>query len=203
MKLIWNNVIGIYVTNWEQKYNIIRIDIYITAIEPAVRLPVIWNAMILMCRQCNCVGHLFGECQWLDVVVFFWSCARSMHFKRWRCQVVLWTIAHSTVCSGADQRRHQSSASQTFVRGIHRSRWIPRTNGQLRGKCFHLMTSSMVIACQTSPRLIFFKGQPQRNESSAGHLVMTFSWSQNFANNVSFNSELDTSIAAPVLSSVT
>ena len=26
------------------------------------------------------------------------------------------------------------------MRGIHR--WIPRTNGQLRGKCFHLMTSS-------------------------------------------------------------
>ena len=24
-------------------------------------------------------------------------------------------------------------------------RWIPRTNGQLRGKCFHLMTSSCVI----------------------------------------------------------
>ena len=26
--------------------------------------------------------------------------------------------------------------------GIHRDRWIPRTKGQLRGKCFHLMTSS-------------------------------------------------------------
>ena len=26
--------------------------------------------------------------------------------------------------------------------GIHRSRWIHRTKGQLRGKCFHLMTSS-------------------------------------------------------------
>ena len=29
-----------------------------------------------------------------------------------------------------------------FVRGIHRDRWIIRTKGQLRGKCFHLMTSS-------------------------------------------------------------
>ena len=29
-----------------------------------------------------------------------------------------------------------------FVRGIHRDRWIPRTKGQSRGKCFHLMTSS-------------------------------------------------------------
>ena len=33
-------------------------------------------------------------------------------------------------------------ASLAFVWGIHRDRWIPRTKGQLRGKCFHLMTSS-------------------------------------------------------------
>ena len=29
-------------------------------------------------------------------------------------------IVYSTVCSGADQRKHQSSASLAFVRGIHR-----------------------------------------------------------------------------------
>ena len=46
------------------------------------------------------------------------------------------------VYSDADQRKHQSSASLAFVWGIHRDRWIPRTKGQLRGKCFHLMTSS-------------------------------------------------------------
>ena len=45
-------------------------------------------------------------------------------------------IVYTTVCSGADQRKHQSSASPAFVRGI------PRTKGQYRGKCFHLMTSS-------------------------------------------------------------
>ena len=52
------------------------------------------------------------------------------------------TIVYSTVYSGADQRKHESSASLAFVWGIHRDRWIPRTKGQLRGKCFHLMTSS-------------------------------------------------------------
>ena len=31
---------------------------------------------------------------------------------------------------------------RAFVGGIHRDQWIPRTKGQLRGKCFHLMTSS-------------------------------------------------------------
>ena len=43
-------------------------------------------------------------------------------------QVTSLTIVYSTVYSGSNQRKHQSSASLAFVRGIHR--------------CFHLMTSS-------------------------------------------------------------
>ena len=46
------------------------------------------------------------------------------------------------VYSEADQGKHQSSAALAFVREITGHRWIPRTNGQKRGKCFHLMTSS-------------------------------------------------------------
>ena len=57
-------------------------------------------------------------------------------------QITSPTVVYSTVYSDADQRKHQSSASLAFVWGIHRDRWIPRTKGQLRGKCFHLMTSS-------------------------------------------------------------
>ena len=57
-------------------------------------------------------------------------------------QITSLTSVYSTVSSDADQRKHQSSASPAFVWGIHRDRWIPRTMGQLRGKCFHLMTSS-------------------------------------------------------------
>ena len=57
-------------------------------------------------------------------------------------QITSLTVIYSTVYSDADQRKHQSSASLAFVWGIHRDRWIPRTKGQLRGKCFHLMTSS-------------------------------------------------------------
>ena len=57
-------------------------------------------------------------------------------------QITSLTIVYSAVYSGGDQRKHQSSASLAFVWGIHRDRWIPRTKGQLRGKCFHLMTSS-------------------------------------------------------------
>ena len=36
------------------------------------------------------------------------------------CQIISLTIVYSTVYSGADQRKHQSSASLAFVRGIHR-----------------------------------------------------------------------------------
>ena len=38
---------------------------------------------------------------------------------RW-CQIASLTIVYSTVYSGADQRKHQSSASLAFLRGIHR-----------------------------------------------------------------------------------
>ena len=57
-------------------------------------------------------------------------------------QITSLTVVYSTFYSDADQRKHQSSASLAFVWGIHRDRWIPRTKGQLRGRCFHLMTSS-------------------------------------------------------------
>ena len=35
-------------------------------------------------------------------------------------QITSLTIVYSTVYSGADQRKHQSSTSLAFVRGIHR-----------------------------------------------------------------------------------
>ena len=38
-------------------------------------------------------------------------------------QITSLTIVYSTVYSVVDQRKHQSSASLAFVRGIHRARW--------------------------------------------------------------------------------
>ena len=52
-------------------------------------------------------------------------------------QITSLTNVYSTVFSVADQRKHQSSASLAF----------PRTKGQSRGKCFHLMTSSCETCC--------------------------------------------------------
>ena len=45
-------------------------------------------------------------------------------------QITSLTVVYSIVYSGVNQRKHQSSASLTFVRGIHRDRWIPRTKSQ-------------------------------------------------------------------------
>ena len=60
-------------------------------------------------------------------------------------QITSLTVVYSTVYSDADQRKHQSFASLPSVWGIHRDRWFTHTKGQLRGKCFHLMTSSWNI----------------------------------------------------------
>ena len=76
-------------------------------------------------------------------------------------QITSLTVVYSTVYSDADQRKHQSSTSLAFVWGIHRDRWIPRTKGQLRGKCFHLMTSSCI-----------------RNEYAQNQWSQWFQWSQ-------------------------
>ena len=52
--------------------------------------------------------HLY-ECHYNNVIM-----------GKMATQITNLTIVYSTVYSGADQRKHQSSASLTFVRGIHR-----------------------------------------------------------------------------------
>ena len=61
-------------------------------------------------------------------------------------QITSLTIVYSTVYSGANQRRHQISASLAFVRGIHR--WPAKSphKGPVTRKCFHLVTSSCVVS---------------------------------------------------------
>ena len=115
-------------------------------------------------------------------------------------QITSLTVVYSTVYSDADQRKHQSSASLAFVWGIHRDRWIPRTNGQQRGKCFHLMTSSWSVfrglsyrfqtnnfvcvfvcvcmmqnICKCIP-CIFIKYKISDSDSAKGQVSMSTSW---------------------------
>ena len=82
-------------------------------------------------------------------------------------QITSLTIAYLTFYSGVDHRKHQSSASLAFVRGIHR--WLPCTKGQWRGKSFHLMTSSWFVAwsapyhSSTTPQGTFWAVDTKRN----------------------------------------
>ena len=58
-------------------------------------------------------------------------------------QITSLTIVCSTVYSGADQRKHQSSAWLAFERGIHRWPVNSPHKWPVTGRiCFHLMTSS-------------------------------------------------------------
>ena len=61
-------------------------------------------------------------------------------------QITSLTTVYSTVYSGTDERKHQSSMSLAFLWGeCTVDRWIPRTKGQQRGKCFYLMTSYVIM----------------------------------------------------------
>ena len=68
-----------------------------------------------------------------NLVAPYWTCCRACHMYLFCdnhcCDVIMGTMAsqitsltivYSIVHSGADQRKHQSSASLAFVRGIHR-----------------------------------------------------------------------------------
>ena len=57
-------------------------------------------------------------------------------------QITSLTIVYSTVYPGADQRKHQSSSSLAFVRGIHRRTVNSAHKWPVTQNSFHLMTSS-------------------------------------------------------------
>ena len=60
------------------------------------------------------------------------------------------SIAYSTVCSGADQRKPQSSTSPVFVRGIHRWRMDASHKGPSTWKMFpfdDVIMYSLVCVC--------------------------------------------------------
>ena len=61
---------------------------------------------------------------------------------RWRLKSPASRLFTQLFIEGADQRKHQSSASLAFVRGIHRWPVNSPHERRVKRKCFHLMTSS-------------------------------------------------------------
>ena len=67
-----------------------------------------------------------------------------------KSQITGVSVVCSTVCSGADQRKHQRSAWLAFVRGI--LRWLVDSphKGPVTRKCFHLMSLSWLCVFLSS-----------------------------------------------------
>ena len=65
------------------------------------------------------------------------------------------SIVYSTVCSGADQRKQKAQRHWPLWGESIGDQWISLTNGQERGKGFHLMTSSWssILTCGVCRRL--------------------------------------------------
>ena len=55
------------------------------------------------------------------------------------------SIVYSNACSGVDQRKHQSSASLTFLGEFTGDQWISRTKGQQREKMFPF--DDVIMSC--------------------------------------------------------
>ena len=72
-------------------------------------------------------------------------------------QITSLTIVYSTIYSGADQRKHQSSASLAFVRGIQQWPVNSPPKWPVTRKCFHLMMSSYsTVRCVTCTNSLSF-----------------------------------------------
>ena len=100
-----------------------------------------WCCSVL-CAHVGPDRHLQWESHRVSHSLITISTLRWRHNDHDGSQITNLTVVYSTIYSDPDQRKHQCSTSLAFVWGIHRDRWIPCTKGQLRGKCFHLMTSS-------------------------------------------------------------
>ena len=75
---------------------------------------ILWGAR----ETLNCMhGHVVSFNQIYGIITQDYSYAIMSAMAS---QITRLTIVYSTVYSGADQRKHQSSASLAFVRGIHR-----------------------------------------------------------------------------------
>ena len=87
---------------------IVHSDIFINFSPPYV--PSTLSTLILETPKCHCVavGCFFGTRRW--------NITMTSH-------ITSLTVVYSIVYLGVDQRKHQSSASLAFVRGIHRGGW--------------------------------------------------------------------------------
>ena len=88
-------------------------------------------------------------------------------------QITSLTIVCSTVYSGSDQRKHQSSASLVFLQGIHQWPVNYPHKWPVTRKCFHLMMSSCSICSQVKA---WTKSLPIADTAASIVLALTHKW---------------------------
>ena len=77
--------------------------------------------------QQNRITMILYIYMYMCICMYKSTCIKSFHFHyddvimdAMASQTTSLTVVYSSIYSGADQRKHQSSTSLTFVRGIHR-----------------------------------------------------------------------------------
>ena len=87
----------------------LRENVHISSIKPLQKYNKARSACILLGKGCICGGRAGAETHYSDVIM-----------STMASQIFSLTVVYSTVYSGADQRKHQSSVSLAYVRGFHR-----------------------------------------------------------------------------------
>ena len=128
------------------RYSISR---YLAALQVPSCIMIIFSTSLLR-SGCDISGRrrvprllhssVFGGCRSVSVL---WHHSDVMMRVR-GSQIIGVLMFCPTLYSSADQRKHESSASPAFVRGIHR--WQIDSPHKVTRKCFHLMTSSWYMA---------------------------------------------------------
>ena len=77
-----------------------------------------------------------------DVVTWLWDITMTSWWPQWRLKSSASRLFTQPFIQTQIKENIKALRNLPFEWGIHRDRRIPRTNGQLRGKCIHLMTSS-------------------------------------------------------------
>ena len=107
------------------------------------------------CGSRRCAFTSDGSCWnwnliWVNIKIRLYLHYSDVIMSTMTSQITSVSIVYSTVCPGADQRKHQSSVPLAFVWGIHRWPMNSPHKKPVTRKCFNLMTSWSVLSlCYT------------------------------------------------------
>ena len=98
--------------------------------------------------HCLCLTYTY-RASYTNVMVYAWHYS-DVIMSTMASKITGLTFVYSTIYTGADQRKHQSSATLAFVRGIHRSTVKSPHKGPVMRKMFPFddVIMSMTLTAQ-------------------------------------------------------